>query len=144
MLYNVSYNNKEIKDAINEAVGNPFTLKERLKLGGIGSQRFIISDASPRILALLELDNNLNYCNIEIRSEGIIIRFRSILETYAWIVPFRSMSVFKSQNEYSFYSDDLYLKLLPAYNDKIKQTFFRKLMKTKADYARRYALPNML
>ena len=37
MLVNVSYNNKEITRKVDEEVGQPFTLKERWAMGGIGS-----------------------------------------------------------------------------------------------------------
>jgi len=53
MLLNVSYNNKEITSKIEEAVGKPFTLKERLALNGIGSPKLFIVDSSIEIKNLL-------------------------------------------------------------------------------------------
>ena len=79
MVKNLSYNSKKIKTLLTEVVGRPLSLNERFKLRGIGSNKLIITDASKEIVELLRLDNNINYCNIEIRKNGIIIRFRSLL-----------------------------------------------------------------
>ena len=40
MLSNVTYKNSEITRKIETLVGKPFTLKERLRLGGVGSPPF--------------------------------------------------------------------------------------------------------
>ncbi|NNE78562.1 MAG: hypothetical protein HKN31_15980, partial [Pricia sp.] len=58
MLLNVSYSDKEITRKIDEEVGKPFTLKERLAMGGIGSPRLFITATSIEIRNLLILDNN--------------------------------------------------------------------------------------
>ena len=90
MLKNISYNNQKIIDEINDYVGKPYTILQRLKIGGIGSSKLIVNSADSIIENLLNLDNNLNYCNIEIRPKGIIIHFKSLLEIYGLIVPFYS------------------------------------------------------
>ena len=56
MLVNVSYNNKEITKKVDEAVGKPFTLKERWAMGGIGSPKLFITESSVEIRNLLLLD----------------------------------------------------------------------------------------
>ena len=88
MLRNISYNNAKIKSEINNLLGEPFTILNRIKLGGIGSPKYIILQTDSKINNLLNLDNNTNQCNIELRPKGIIISFRSLLETFALIVPF--------------------------------------------------------
>ncbi len=67
MLLNVSYNDKQIRKKIETEVGKPFSLKERIELGGIGSSKLIITETSVQIHNLLILDNNRNQCNIEMR-----------------------------------------------------------------------------
>ena len=81
MLLNISYNDIKQKNEIDKLVGKPFSIKKRLKMGGIGSEKMIISSASVNIKNLLLLDNNINKCNIELRPKGIIVFFRSLLET---------------------------------------------------------------
>ena len=82
MLLNISYNDPTVKRQIEKAVGRPFSLQQRWKLGGIGSQKLMINSASIDIHNLLILDNNLKSCNLELRPLGIIVHFRSLLETY--------------------------------------------------------------
>ena len=82
MLLNVSYNEPEVKEKIETAVGKPFSLRERWAMGGIGSSKLVVTTTSTDIHNLLILDNNQNTCNVELRPKGIILRFRSLLETY--------------------------------------------------------------
>ena len=60
MLRNVSYKNDKQEKEINNFVGEPFSLLERLKQKGIGSGKFIIIKASKEIENLLILDHNIN------------------------------------------------------------------------------------
>lgn len=112
MLFNISYNNPKIRDKINEEVGKPFTLLERFKLNGTGSPRLSITAASIDIHNLLVLDNNINTCNIEMRPNGILIMFRALLETYALIIPYYKLNLYKGRaEEYSLYRDQYFIKV---------------------------------
>ncbi|MGB6152170.1 MAG: hypothetical protein WBG48_09270 [Pricia sp.] len=134
MLVNVSYNNKEITRKVDAEVGKPFTLKERLKMGGIGSPRLFITETSVEIRNLLILDNNRDQCNVEIRPKGIIVRFRSLLETFALVIPFYKLTVYKGDLAiYSMYRDHFFIKVQA--DTKAVQKFFRKLLDYKADNA---------
>jgi len=134
MLLNVSYNNKEITKRIDEEVGKPFTLKERWAMGGIGSPKLFITEASLEIRNLLILDNNLDSCNVELRPKGIIVRFRSLLETFALVIPYYKLTIYKGDLAiYSIYRDHYFIKVRS--DTKAIQKFFKKLMDYKADNA---------
>nr|WP_298928839.1 hypothetical protein [uncultured Allomuricauda sp.] len=134
MLLNVSYTDKKITKKVDEAVGKPFTLKERFALGGIGSPKLFITDANIEIQNLLILDNNLNTCNIEMRPKGIIVRFRSLLETYGLIIPYYKLTVYKGDFAiYSIYKDNYFIKVKS--DTKAIQKYFRKFLDYKADNA---------
>ena len=134
MLLNVSYTDKKITQKIDEELGKPFTLKERFQLGGIGSPKLHITDASVEIQNLLILDNNLNTCNIEMRPKGIIVRFRSLLETYGLIIPFYKLTIYKGDLAvYSIYRDNYFIKVRS--DTKAIQKYFKKLLDYKADNA---------
>ncbi len=134
MLLNVSYNNKEITRKIDEEVGKPFPLKERWAMGGIGSPKLFITETSLEIHNLLILDNNLDSCNIEIRPKGIIVRFRSLLETFALVIPFYKLTLYKGDFAvYSIYRDHYFIKVRS--DTKAIQKFFKKLLNYKADTA---------
>tara|TARA_E500000178_G_C16955557_1_gene723492 strand:- start:1012 stop:1431 length:420 start_codon:yes stop_codon:yes gene_type:complete len=137
MLKNISYNNLSVIDEINKLVGKPYSFLEKIKRGGVGSKKLLITKADKVIESLLILDQNINNCNIEIRSSGIIIYFRSLLETYGLIIPYYKLVVFKvSENEYTFNVDSKFVKI------KIKSekdhTFIRKIMEEKARYTKNY------
>jgi hypothetical protein len=134
MLVNVSYNNKETTRKIEEAVGKPFTLKERWAMGGIGSPKLIITETSLEINNLLILDNNLNSCNIEMRPNGIIVGFRSLLESFALVIPYYKLIIYKGDaSVYSIFRDHYFIKV--ESDTKAVQKFFRKLLDHKADNA---------
>ena len=130
MLLNVSYNNKEIKEKIDLEVGKPFTLAERFKMKGIGSPKLFITSSSIEIHNLLILDNNLNYCNIEMRPKGILVGFRSLLESYVLVIPFYKLSLYKGNaEEYSIYRDQYFLKVKA---NAATHKFIKKLLNYKA------------
>ncbi|MDX1362557.1 hypothetical protein [Arenibacter latericius] len=132
MLLNVSYNNKEVFKKIEEEVGKSFSIKERFALDGIGSPKLFILDSSPHIQNLLILDNNTNSCNIELRPKGIIIRFRSLLETFGLIIPYHKLSLNKTDlGLYTIYRDQYYIQVRA--DTKAIQKFFTKMLGHRAD-----------
>ncbi|MET6989849.1 hypothetical protein [Sediminicola arcticus] len=134
MLVNVSYNNKEITRKVDEEVGKPFTLKERFNLNGIGSPKLFITASSSGIRDLLLLDNNLDSCNIEMRPKGIILRFRSLLETFALVIPYYKLTIYKGDFAvYSIYRDHHFIKVRS--DTKAIQKYFRKMLDYKVDNA---------
>ncbi|APQ17981.1 hypothetical protein [Maribacter hydrothermalis] len=134
MLVNVSYNNKEISSKINTEVGKSFTLKERWALNGIGSPKLMITETSIEIRNLLILDNNRDTCNIEMRPKGIIVGFRSLLESYALVIPYYKLTIYKGEaSVYSIYKDHHFIKV--ESDTKAVQKFFKKIMGYKADNA---------
>lgn len=112
MLLNISYNNPKTKEKINAEIGATFTLLERFKLNGTGSPKLHITATSIDIHNLLVLDNNANVCNIEMRPQGIIVMFRSLLETYALVIPYYKLKLYKGRaEEYSIYKDHQFIKV---------------------------------
>jgi hypothetical protein len=131
MLSNLSYNDPKLKLKIDTALGKPFTLQQRWKMGGIGSPKLTISSCSKEIYSLLILDQNSNQCNIELRPKGIIIRFRSLLETYGLIIPYYKLNLYKGKaNEYSLYQDHQFVKVVV--DSPSIHTFFKKIRAEKA------------
>lgn len=132
MLVNVSYNNPELRRKIDDLVGKPFTLRERWELKGIGSPKLIITGSSIEIRNLLILDNNRDSCNIELRPKGIIVRFRSLLETYGLIIPYYKLTLYKGDiGVYSVHVDNHFIRVQA--DTKAIQKFFVRLLGYKAD-----------
>lgn len=132
MLVNISYKDRELTDRIHEEVGKPFNLRERIRQKGIGSPKLLITSSSMDIHNLLVLDQNINTCNIELRPRGIIVRFRSILETFALIIPYYKLSLYKGKSEeYSIYKDHNFIRIAAKKPDIHK--FMSKILKLKND-----------
>ena len=132
MLVNVSYNNKEITHKIDREVGKPFSLQERWTLDGIGSPKLSIIGSDVHIGNLLILDNNTDSCNIELRPKGIIVRFRSLLETYALVIPYYKLRIDKSGlGIYTIYHDRYFIKIKA--DTKAVQKFFIKMLDHRTD-----------
>lgn len=132
MLLHVSYSDSENTRKIDAKLGKPFPLMERLKMGGIGSPKLIMTDASLQISNLMNLDNNRNVCNIEMRPKGIIVGFRSGLNSYALIIPYYKLVLYKGNSEeYSIYKDTYFVKIQARAKDKDVHRFMKKLLDTK-------------
>jgi hypothetical protein len=131
MLRNLSYNDPKINLAIEEAIGKPFTLRQRWQMGGNGSPQLKITQSSVEIFSLLALDHNRNICNIELRPQGIIIRFRSLLETYGLVIPFYKLTIYKGKShEYTLYKDQYFVKIS---TDENVHKFMRKLQQLRIE-----------
>lgn len=130
VLANLSYNDAKLTQKVNALVGSPFNLKERWRLKGIGSSKLLITESSVDIYNLLILDQNTNSCSIELRPKGIIIRFRSLLETYGLIIPYYKLKLYKGKSEeYSLYMDQHRIKV--AATNKSTHAFFKKVSREK-------------
>ena len=128
MLVNISYNDPELKLRIESAVGKPFSIKK----DGTSNRfsKIFISSCSIDIHNLLILDQNINQCNIELRPQGIIIRFRSLLEIWVSDTLYK-FKVYKGKaEEYSLYKDHSFIKVKA--NNKVIHDFFKKIRAQKA------------
>jgi hypothetical protein len=134
MLLNVSYNNKRTTQKIEAELGKPFPLSTRIKMQGIGSSKLIISETSIQIHNLLVLDSNRDQCNIEMRPRGIIVGFRSLLESYALVIPYYKLVLYKGKaEEYSIYRDNYFIKIEAKAKDKATHNFMQKVLGAKAE-----------
>ncbi len=132
MLLNVSYNNSEVTRKIDAEVGKPFPLMQRVKMNGVGSPKLFITSTSMEIHNLLTLDNNRNVCNIEMRPKGIIVGFRSLLESFVLVIPYYKLNIYKGKaEEYSIYRDHYFIKV--SATDKSTHRFFQKVINYKID-----------
>ena len=131
MLVNTSYHNPEIEKKIDQEVGKPFSLKDRGLLGGIGSPPLEITSASSSIYNLLSLNNDRNRCNLELRPNGVLLRFRARLDSYTLVIPFYKLVLYKGDfAQYSIYRDNHFVKVKA--DTKAIQKFFTRLLEAKA------------
>lgn len=134
VVKNISHNDKEIKAEINELLGKPYSLWKRISMGGIGSPRLVIAYATAAIDKLLSVDNRTRYCNIELRPKGLILSFKSRLETYACIMPYSSLTMIRSTGFLELTSQGVHVKLDGFTNSRSAQKFLRKIIYSKASH----------
>jgi hypothetical protein len=134
MIRNVSTRNRDIENEIADLVGKSYSLFERFRMGGNGSPRLTIIDASEQIKELLLKDSYINYCNIEMRPRGIVVGFRSRLETYVWCIPYNKLSVFKNKHSFTIYAEKE--KMVIQNKNKSGAAFFRKLLNQKSKFVK--------
>lgn len=136
MLFNISYKNLKIERQINELVGKPYSILERITKGGIGSPKLFITRCSPAIYDLLHVNESVKFCNIEMRPKGILIGFQSRLEVYVLVIPYYKLALFKPGNTITFHCNEHYISI-----DQSKYNSNSKNIIEKIEIAKRNQTP---
>lgn len=133
-IFRVSHNDKEVNRKIDELVGRPFGLVDRWKMKGIGSPRLLMKSCSQQVYQLLQADDTVKYCNIELRPRGILLGFRARLESYVLAVPYYRLSIYKGESDiYSIHDSPHFVKVQAR--EKAVHNFFRKLTDKKLEWS---------
>ncbi|WP_299313967.1 hypothetical protein [uncultured Aquimarina sp.] len=133
MLVNYTCRHPKLKKNLHEQVRKPFTIKEQIKLGSVGSPKLSITKASVEINNSLILDNNLNRCNIEFRPKDVLVGFGICLETYLLAIPFYKLTLYKRKaKEYSIYKDNYFIKFYAKSTDTKIHQYVKKIINYKA------------
>ncbi len=134
MIFNVTYTDKKTIDEINALVGPPFSFLDRMRKRGIGSERFSISEMSEGFADYRVGFEDENYCNIELRPGGIIVRFSRILERFAWCIPYYQLAVYQNGRQLSIFRNAEFIKMSPQGPGKKSSPFARKILDEKNHY----------
>lgn len=136
MLLNISNDYTEKKKQIDELVGKPFNLEERKKLDGISLRNIPVTAASIDLYNLMVLNEGQTSCNFEMRRKGLIISFRAKDDTYSLVIPYYKLKIYKGRaEEYSFYKDKYFVKILAGAKETDVHSFVKKIRHYKADQA---------
>ena len=133
MLFNTSYANREYTKTSIQILGDTFSLFEKIKLGGVGSSRLVITELSAKLQP-----NNMefiavNYANIELRPKGIIIHFANKLDRYSWIIPYYRLVVYNSR-AFSIHANGHYIKFSKNKNYITNKPFIEKMIDLKNEF----------
>ena len=132
-LYNITYKNKETEKEINAEMGKPFSLIEKLKLGGIGSRRMIIENFSEDIKNLTLKVSGIQYANIELRPNGIIVHINQGIYTHAWTIPYFRLSVFNG-DFFTIHGGGSHIQFNKEKSWKENKEFLQKIVKLKSEF----------
>ena len=132
-LYNITYKNKETEKEINAEMGKPFGLIEKLKLGGIGSRRMIIENFSEDIKNLTLKVSGIQYANIELRPNGIIVHINQGIYTHAWTIPYFRLSVFNG-DFFTIHGGGSHIQFNKEKSWKENKEFLQKIVTLKSEF----------
>ena len=132
-LYNITYKNKETEKEINAEMGKPFGLIKKLKLGGIGSRRMIIENFSEDIKNLALKVSGIQYANIELRPNGIIVHINQGIYTHAWTIPYFRLSVFNG-DFFTIHGGGSHIQFNKEKSWKENKDFLQKIVKLKSEF----------
>lgn len=98
MLYDTSVRDKEIEKEINAFVGSPYNVIDIFfkKKGRIGSSRMEVVEYSKLFDKVMSKRKQAVFANIGLRPTGIIVVLNIRLSNYSWVIPYRYLSIFKT------------------------------------------------
>ena len=137
MLFNTSYTNKEYTKESANMVGKAYTYFEKIKMGGIGSSRFMIAELSAKLQPKNMQSVAINYANIELRPKGIIIHFTNRLDRYSWIIPYYRLVIYSTQT-FSIHSNGSYIQFKKNKNYQNNKKFIHKMTDFKNSHLIEY------
>ncbi len=140
MLFNTTHTNKESNELINDCLGIPFSFFQSLKMGGIGSKRMIVDEVSNNLDNLLNKVSDINYGNIELRPNGILVRINKGLENYSWAIPYRQLVIYKTYG-LSIHAQGKFIRFRNNKTFKDNKNFFKKMIRLKVESQEKYAIP---
>ena len=137
MIFTTTHTNKEAKELTNDLIGLPFTFLQSLKMGGVGSKRMIIEETSQNFHQYINKISDLNYANIELRSEGIIVLLNKGLHNYHWIIPYRQLVIYKT-DRLSIHAQGKYICFKNNILFKENKKFISKMINLRAVNQEKY------
>lgn len=143
MVLDTTHYNPQYKQIIDDLVGRPYTFFQKLKLGGIGSKRMIIDKVSPNMQNLMNTVSDINYGNIELRPNGILVMVTKGLKSYTWAIPYYHLVIYKI-NGSSIHAQGKFVHFRGNKTFNENKKFFRKLYDQKVKYDMQYKMPDAL
>lgn len=137
MILDTTYTNKEHNELINDLVGKPFGMMQSIKMKGVGSKRMIIEDISPNMRQYLNVVDDVNYANLELRPLGVLVRINKGLKNFTWVIPYYQLVIYKT-NGSSIHAQGRFIHFRNNTTFKENKVFFDKLLEKKVKYDRQY------
>ena len=142
MVLDTTYYNKEHKQLFDNFVVNPYTFIQALKRRGVGSKRMIVDKVSPNLKSILNTVSDLNYANIEMRKNGILIHITKGLKNFTWAIPFYHLVLYKSDG-ISIHAQGKFIHFKKSKSFYENKNFLRSLMEEKVQFDEQYKIPTV-
>ena len=137
MVLETTYSSKENKEIINDLVGKPFSIFQAIRLRGVGSKRMIVDEVSPNMANVINTVSDINYANIELRPNGILIMINKGLRNFTWVIPYYHLVIYKV-NGSSIHAQGRFIHFKNNKTFKENKSFFDKLMNEKIRHDEQY------
>jgi hypothetical protein len=137
MVINTTHTDKNNNELENGIVGKSFSFIKSIKLGGIGSKRMIIEEASANFKDQLNLVSDINYANIELRPHGLLIRIIKGHKSFTWAVPYYQLHVYNTDG-FSIHAQGRFIRLKKNKLFKENKNFLEKMFFLKEKYLEKY------
>lgn len=85
-LLNLTYNDPERWQEVRRIAGDDIGFFKSICLGGTGSPKAMLLEAPPEATAFMQETVDRNHCNIEMRTQGLVLRFRCRQEVYGLVM----------------------------------------------------------
>lgn len=116
-------------------VGKSFSIFSKKRWQGIGSERLLVVGAKGKLAQIFQDKYRQNFANIELRPGGIIVRIRYRLEVYGLVIPYRHLTLFKSnKGEITIFDQAEKVTLRNYQGRALNKGFLNKLLTAKAEY----------
>ena len=137
MVLDTTYSSKENKELIKNLVGKAFGFYDIISLKGIGSKRMVIDDVSPNLKQYLNSVSDINYGNIELRPNGVLIHITKGLQNFTWAIPYYQLVIYKT-NGSSIHAQGKFVHFKNNIMLKENKPFFNKLLNEKIKFDEQY------
>lgn len=132
MILNITYPTPKDKRSMAQIVGPAYSFLERIKMGGIGTSKLVIIEATDEIHSLLTVTGDTTYCHLECRKLGLVIGFQTTMKIYVWLIPYRQLSVYYNSGQMTIYGPKNSIKVKAPFNGTIDKKFVRKILTLKS------------
>ena len=133
MIFNTTYNNQEYIELSNQLLGRSFSLLDKIKMNGVGSGRLMIAELSEKLKPKQKQFSEIDYGNIEMRPNGILVHFSNRLERFSWCIPYYKMVVYNSSH-FSIHSEGSFIKFKKNKNYLESKKFIDKMIDFKNEH----------
>jgi hypothetical protein len=142
LVLETTYKIKEHNQLIEDIVGKPFSIFEAFRRGGIGSKRLIVNNFSPNLNFITNSVSDINYANIELRKQGILVMINKGLKNFTWAIPFYQLVFFKSDLS-SIHAQGKFIQFANSKTFKENKKFFVEIMNEKLKFDEKYSHPKL-
>ena len=121
-------------------MGKPYSLIHAIKRRGVGSKRMIVDKVSPNLNSILNTVSDLNYANIEMRKNGILIHITKGLKNFTWAIPFYHLVLYKTDGM-SIHAQGKFIHFKKSKTFYENKKFLSSLLNEKVLFDEQYKIP---